>query len=177
MKSGKVKITKEWLLARCERDGRHLFWKLTCGNSGPRGHVHTPNSEKAQSQFAVRPAAYELWNGVPVPPGHVARPTCGHALCLAKGCLETRVHGGYNAGRQRSAATKQKMAETQRRKVGIAPDLVARVKETGNLPIKEVMAETGLSKGTIVDIRVGRRWRDYTGSMGFTAAALMKGEV
>lgn len=174
MKAGEVKITKEWLLARCDKEGAHLYWKLGCGGGGPRGH--TRSETKGESQFSVRHAAYVLWNGVPVPPGHVARPACGDELCLAKGCLQVRVHGGYNQGRQRSAATKQKMAETQRQKVGTDPALVARVKETGNLPIKEVMAETGLSKGTIIDIRVGRRWKDYTGSMGFMVAALIRGE-
>lgn len=171
MKATDVKVTKKWLEERCTKDDKHLLWTLSCGGGGPRGYVR--NAEGRESQFSVRHAAYALWRGEHPGPGKTVRPSCGIHNCLAKGCLEVVVHGGYNRGRQRSLLTRQRIAETVREKSGYPQHVVQAIKDAGDRPAKELAAELGVGLCTVYDIRSGARWRDYTSPIGGMAAQLL----
>jgi hypothetical protein len=170
MKASDVTITKAWLEERCTRDGRHLLWKLACGNGGPRGHAR--DADGREGQFAVRHAAYALWHGKHPAPGKTARPSCGIHNCLAKCCLEEVVHGGYHRGQQRSLATRQKMAEAARRLWGHPPEIVQAIRDAADEPAKQVAARLGVGLCTVYDIRSGARHRDYSSPIGGMAAQL-----
>ncbi len=172
MKAKDVTITQKWLRERCAIEGRHWIWQLAMRNGGPSGHAR--DAAGKQGQFSVRLAAYRAWTGEEVPPGMTLHPECGDPRCMGERCLKLRPHGGYNKGKRRALVTIQKMAQTQREKVGHDPAKVQLIKDSPGKLLRELAAETGLSVKAVHDIRTGRRWRDYTGSIGSIVAQLTR---
>lgn len=170
MKASDVKITRKWLLERCEREGDHLLWKGAVNEGSPRGHVPGSGHKASNQQFSVRLAAFTLWNGRPVAPGMRAHPSCGDPLCLAKACLQERPAGGYNKGKPRSAVTRRRIAESQRAQLGHPPEVVRAIRDADTA--MQAVKELGVKRSSAYDIRSGRRQRDFGGGIGHIAATL-----
>lgn len=93
-----------------------------------------------------------------------------HMKCGVDACVETKHmkkagRGDSTRNRSLSLLHRKKIAESRRKGGTLTPERVRMIRESDE--VARIAAEkAGVSKGTVVDIRAGRSWKEYGGMNG-----------
>jgi len=105
-----------------------------------------------------------------IPKGKIARVTCGNLLCVNKGHIEITTYrnvavecgrAGLMSGPRRSA----KIAAAKRATCAKLTMEFAREVRASNESGAAISRRTGVSQAKISKIRLGKAWREFTGSI------------
>jgi hypothetical protein len=121
-----------------------------------------------QRQVHVRRMVWELARGAAAPPvpKYVLVPRCGHALCVADGCLEVmtkrkRIRQAVEAGAFDSLAFRAAISAGRSRDSVLQGEGLDRLRY-GEEPVPALASELGVSLGYAYAVRSGVNRRDYT---------------
>jgi len=153
-------ITADWLLARCRDDGCGcLIWTGCMKGNQPRARI----GPAGVAPWDVRRLIIKAMTGKAPPKTHYARVRCQTHGCVEPAHVYAQHRAEVLAGCKLSMDHRVKLAAAARARA-LSPLTMeeARAIRASDLPAAQEAKLRGVGQTTIIDIRNGVRWRDYS---------------